>query len=87
MKTITVFACVFLLALSSCKKEYTCTCSSTMSYTSGSFTDIRTGSETRVMKKTKKADANLACASEVYNESTSGPSGYTYKRTTTCVLK
>ena len=79
MKTIFSLAILATLTLASCKKDYTCECTTTV--TEPSFTymgvtyqgETNTGSSTRTIKD-KEKDAKSSC--EKGNASTSTPSAY-----------
>ena len=76
MKKLSILSIAFLaLSLASCKKDYTCSCT-TLSTEPGSTTTV---SEVTFVKA-RKADAKRACVKETYTEG-----GYT--TTNDCKLK
>jgi hypothetical protein len=77
MKKVLLMAAVVVASLASCKKDHTCTCTSTTTYSGGSFTGDPVVTE---YPKSKKAAARSHCLS-----STSTDSGSTTTRT--CTLK
>lgn len=94
MKKITFYAAFFLIALTSCKKEYTCDCVITTSVTyDDGFSEpvTTTGTTTSTRKITaKKKDAISDCES---SNGTKTPSifeslfGPSQTVTTTCAIK
>jgi hypothetical protein len=74
MKKVIFIAFVAVAALTSCKKDRTCTCTTV----AGSYTDTQVTTYTAA----KKADARAACMSTSYI-----PTGSTVTVTTTCTLK
>jgi len=80
MKKITLLVAVLSLAMASCRKDRTCTCTdSSDAPGSSSSTYVQT------YGSSKKKDAKDQCVSYSYKETTAGADPYTY--TTTCELK
>ena len=80
MKKVILIVSVISLAMASCRKDRTCTCtesSDAPGYVS--TTNVQT------MKDVKKRNAKLDCQSVSYKETTAGASPYT--TTYTCELK
>lgn len=85
-KRLLLAAIVSVIGLSSCKKEMTCTCTTTQTDSNG----IVTTGEPRVTtyKKIKKSDAKDQCMSMKYDAtSTSGSQTSTFKFEDKCELK
>ena len=87
MKKIIILAASFsLLGLASCKKERTCTCTSTYTSSSGNVTTDQPIVTT--YKKIKKSDAKDLCSSSTSESTyTSGSNTSTSKSETKCELK
>lgn len=77
MKKVLFMAAVIVASLASCKKDYTCTCTTSTTSSAGTFVG---DPEVTVYPKSKKSAARSHCLS-----STSSGTGYT--STTTCELK
>jgi hypothetical protein len=80
MKKITLLVAVLSLAMASCRKDRTCTCTDTSDepgYSSSTYV--------RTYGSSKKKDVKDQCVSYSYKETTAGADPYTY--TTTCELK
>ncbi len=84
MKKILLIAAVAGLAMVSCKKDRTCTCTSSNSYTSGGLTTSTTGTQDYTIVKVSKHTAKLAC---IHSKSTNSGSNYTSVAETDCKLK
>lgn len=86
-KSLFLVTAIAVLILSSCKKTYTCDCTSTIEmssydpYTYEPTVDVSKGTSSTSFVSTK-ADAKAACDGYAQNTSTAG-----YKQSTTCVLK
>ncbi len=85
MKYCFTLSIAAVLFLASCRKDYTCECANTTSIPTGTGGSQGTTTYTKtVLKKTKKADAEMQCKN--------GTTGYTYLGFTvtvnsTCSLK
>lgn len=77
MKKLLLVAAVAMFAMTSCKKDYTCECTSTVGQNGST-----TSSTSTTTLKAKKADAKKACESTSQDQSAGG---YTSK--VVCVIK
>lgn len=88
--TLLMTATVAVLAFSSCKKQYTCDCTTVEKYdydASSSFTDEEYTSESSSSFKDSKKNAEERCANRESSQSYESAGFYTYSEVTTCTLK
>jgi hypothetical protein len=65
MRFFSLILLIALLAFSSCKKDWTCTCSLNQTYVneSNQFSQTASGTQIRKLKKMDKKHANAVCGS------------------------
>lgn len=83
MKKNILIAAVAFIALSACKKDYTCECTSTDTYGGNTDVSVQTTTLKEVSKKTVKSSSECVSYTNTYTDSDGDVSTYS----TVCVIK
>ena len=85
MKKNILIAAVAFIALSACKKDYTCECTSTDTYGGNTDVSVQTNTLKEVSKKTVKSSSECISYTDTYTNSNSNGDVSTYS--TVCAIK
>jgi len=83
MKKNILIAAVAFIALSACKKDYTCECTSTDTYGGNTDVSVQTNTLKEVSKKTVKSSSECVSFTDTYTDSDGDVSTYS----TVCAIK
>ena len=83
MKKNILIAAVAFIALSACKKDYTCECTSTNTYGGNTDVSVQTNTLKEVSKKTVKSSSECVSFTDTYTDSDGDVSTYS----TVCAIK
>lgn len=83
MKKNILIAAVAFIALSACKKDYTCECTRTSTSFGNTNVSVQTNKLKEVSKKTVKSSSECVSHTDTYTDS----DGDVYTSSTVCVIK